>query len=89
MKIGDLVTLSAYGKTVNRTGWIKESDLGIVTKVSDRHGYITYEVKWLASVKRNYRSQYNYATRGDSWDWQSKTLDRRDLRFVKSENKVK
>lgn len=89
MKIGDLVTLSAYGRKVNRTGWIKESDLGIVTRINDSHGYISYKVKWLTSVKRAYHKQYDYPTRGDSWDWQETTLDRRDLRFVKSESKAK
>ena len=28
MKVGDLVTLSAYGKKVKRAGWVRDGDAG-------------------------------------------------------------
>ena len=49
MKVGDLVTLSSYGRSVSRTGWIKKDDIGIVTKIHKVFRNTYYEVSWVKS----------------------------------------
>lgn len=71
MKVGDLVTLSAYGKKVGRTGWIQSGDIGIVKRVESSI-WVTYEIMWNKSKYPGY-----------SYSGFEKTLDRRDLKFVK------
>ena len=45
MKVGDLVTLSAYGKKVKRTGWIKDGDIGIIQELRTHHpGWTEFRV---------------------------------------------
>lgn len=78
MKVGDLVTLSSYGKKVKRTGWIRDGDVGIVKKVG---AYGTYRILWCNSIIK-YGVKRDYSTRGDHWDWQM-AFDRRDLKFAK------
>ena len=78
MQVGDLVTLSSYGKKIKRTGWIKDGDVGIIKKVGT---YDTYRVLWCNSVFRHSQKR-NYLTRGSYWDWNI-ALDRRDLKFAK------
>ena len=85
MQVGDLVTLSAYGKRVKRTGWIKDGDIGVITKTSTVSGWSSYTVMWNQSITRpssHHAYRANYKTRGSSWEW-SLGLDRRDLKFVK------
>ena len=69
MKIGDLVTLSAYGRKVKRTGWIKDGDIGIIKALTHRP-WDEYEVLW---TKSQYKYRYQH----------QRTLDRRDLKYVK------
>ena len=80
MKVGDLVTLSAYGKNVKRTGWVKEGDIGIVVKNELRAGWHNYKVMWNQSVLTR-GSIMQYGTRGAAWDWED-YFDRRDLKHV-------
>lgn len=82
MKIGDLVTLSAYGKKVKRTGWIKEGDVGIIINCKSMAGWIDYKVMWSQSEYSRTTRGVKYKTRGSSWDWSSH-FDRRDLKHVK------
>jgi len=71
MKVGDLVTLSAYGEKVRRTGWVTYGDIGIVKKVRNSI-WLSYEVMWN-------RSRYpGYNIHGHEL-----ALDRKDLKFVK------
>ena len=81
MKIGDLVTLSAYGKKVKRTGWVRDGDIGII---KSEHPYDSYRILWCNSQKGFYGDgvQKDYSTRGAHWDW-CITFERRDLKFVK------
>ena len=83
MKVGDLVTLSAYGKKVNRTGWIKEGDIGIIIKHANKCGWADYKIMWNQSIWTSWgkSSSRNYATRGSFYDWQT-SFDRRDLKHV-------
>ena len=69
MKVGDLVTLSAYGKNVKRTGWVQPDDVGIVKEVRTSI-YLTYKIMWNRS-RWKYRYDYQHC------------FDRRDLKFVK------
>ena len=73
MQVGDLVTLSSYGKKVKRTGWIKDGDVGIIKRLLP---YGAYRILWCNSVYKHYQ------TRGSYWDWQM-GFDRRDLKFAK------
>ena len=78
MQVGDLVTLSSYGKKIKRTGWVKDGDVGIIKKVG---GYGTYRILWCNSIIKQSQKR-DYATRGRYWDWQM-VFDRRDLKFAK------
>lgn len=69
MQVGDLVTLSAYGKKVHRTGWIKEGDIGVITKIKQTY-WSSFYVLWN-------KSKYDRHWRHESY------LDRRDLKYVK------
>ena len=80
MRVGDLVTLSAYGKNVKRTGWVKEGDVGIVIKNELRAGWMNYRIMWNQSALIR-GSKMHYETRGSSWDWED-YFDRRDLKHV-------
>lgn len=80
MQVGDLVTLSAYGKKVKRTGWVKEGDIGIVVKDELRVGWTNYKIMWNQSLFSGARKMH-YDTRGHEWDW-SLHFDRRDLKHV-------
>ena len=80
MKVGDLVTLSAYGKKVKRTGWVKEGDIGIVVKDELRVGWTNYKIMWNQSLFSGARKTH-YETRGHEWDW-CLHFDRRDLKHV-------
>lgn len=71
MKVGDLVTLSQYGKSVRRTQWIRPDDIGIVKDVRNSI-WLTYEVMWNNSTYPGW-SPSGYEL----------VLDRRDLKFVK------
>ena len=88
MKVGDLVTLSAYGKKVKRTGWVKEGDIGIITKCKTISGWYNYTIMWNQSIRRTSPAggfssfEAKYKTRGSSWDW-AISFDRRDLKYVK------
>jgi hypothetical protein len=69
MKVGDLVTLSAYGKKIKRTQWVLPGDIGVVKKVKHTH-WSMYEIMW------------NKSTYTKLW-YHDKSFDRRDLKFVK------
>ena len=72
MQIGDLVALSAYGKTVERTGWIERDDIGVVIGIK-RSYWNSYEVLWNKSRWGRYPTAWKH----------EKHLDRRDLKFVR------
>ena len=78
MKVGDLVALSAYGRSVKRTGWVQEGDVGIITKVlKGWHGLPQnqYAVKWV-------KSRFLTGIRG----WHHVLhFDRKDLKFARRE----
>ena len=72
MKVGDLVTLSAYGKKRQRAAWIQRDDVGLITRIKQ---YVQnypdeYTVRWIKSEYRN------------TWS-QERTNHRNDLRYVK------
>ena len=83
MKVGDLVTLSAYGKKVKRTGWVKEGDIGIIIKHANKCGWADYKIMWNQSIWTSWgnSSKRDYNTRGSFYDWQT-FFDRRDLKHV-------
>tara|TARA_B100000287_G_C20355513_1_gene671621 strand:- start:126 stop:335 length:210 start_codon:yes stop_codon:yes gene_type:complete len=69
MKVGDLVTLSAYGKKVLRTGWIQNDDVGIIVRIKQTY-WSSFDVMWTKSrFDRHWRHE--------------RYLDRRDLKYVK------
>ena len=78
MQIGDLVTLSAYGKKIKRTGWIKADDIGVIKKVGP---WDSYRVLWCTSDHR-YTQSRDYPTRSNYYYWQV-SLNRNDLKYVK------
>jgi len=78
MKVGDLVTLSSYGKKIKRTGWIKDGDVGIIKKVGP---WDSYRILWCMSAYRHTQHR-DYQTRGSYWHWQ-KSFNRNDLKFAK------
>lgn len=67
MKVGDLVKLSAYGRSVRRTRWVFMDDVGIIREVRKIGLYTCYKVLWNKSECPPY--------------W-SNALDRRDLKYV-------
>ena len=87
MKVGDLVTLSAYGKKVKRSGWVQEDDIGIIKSVHGVWGHGCYKILWNKSVFKN-TSKRNYSTRGAYWDW-CLSFDRRDLKFVNKTKEIR
>ena len=75
MKIGDLVRLSAYGKSIKRAEWIDPNDVGLIIRIikySSPEYPPYYEVKWRSS---------NYGPKR-YWHWQ-RTNTRADLKYVK------
>lgn len=72
MKVGDLVTLSAYGKRVERCSWIVRGDVGLIKAIRNIGGYRSFSVDWMRS-------------KPNKW-WHSSgiygRLDRRDLKYV-------
>ncbi len=62
MKIGDLVSLSAYGKQRKRAEWISRDDVGlIVREVSYKNGWPPdYEVRWLKSDWNSLSRRWHY-----------------------------
>lgn len=81
MRVGDLVELSAYGKKVQRTGWVLRGDVGIVTSiVGPMKNY--FEVQWARTG--NYRS----ARATGHWRWyHEREFDRRDLKMVRRKSR--
>ena len=69
MKPGDLVTLSAYGKKVQRTNWIEDGDIGIIVKVRQTY-WSSFKVMW---NKSKYIPHWKHEM----------MMDRRDLKYVK------
>lgn len=78
MNVGDLVTLSAYGKKIKRAGWVRDGDVGII---KSKGGYEQYKILWCNSNMK-YGIKRDYSTRGAHWDW-CNSFDRRDLKFAK------
>lgn len=81
MKVGDLVTLSAYGKKVKRAGWVRDGDVGVIKEIRGAPLWASYRIFWSSSTI-NGRAKRDYATRGAYWDW-SLQFDRRDIKFLK------
>tara|TARA_Y100001937_G_scaffold67254_1_gene92008 strand:+ start:17667 stop:17921 length:255 start_codon:yes stop_codon:yes gene_type:complete len=81
VKVGDLVTLSSYGKKIKRTGWIRDGDVGIIKEVRGAYFCGTYKILWCKSVF-NHSQKREYATRGNYYYWES-YFDRRDLKYAK------
>ena len=81
MRPGDLVTLSAYGKKIKRTGWVRDGDVGIIKECRGAYDFGSYKIHWCGSSMK-YGIKRDYITRGSHWDW-SPIFDRRDLKFVK------
>jgi hypothetical protein len=80
MKVGDLVELSSYGKKVKRTSWIRDGDIGIISKIKGPTcGWYYYEVLWNNSNFSNRRMAGFRTNLADHDVW----LDRRDLKFAK------
>lgn len=80
MKVGDLVTLSAYGNKIKRAGWVQLGDIGIVKKVRTRAYWSGYEIMWNRSSFHGYHGHPSH--RGHSYHHEP-FLDRKDLKFVK------
>ena len=74
MTVGDLVTLSSYGRRRVRASWIQGDDVGLVVRVIkyDHGNYPDdYEVQWRIS-------------RMSRRTWEHERLNtRKDLKFVK------
>ena len=76
MKIGDLVTLSAYGKKMKRAEWIEPGDVGIISKIrywkaGNTPTACDYFVHWRKSdIKARY------------WHYERHN-QRKDLKYVK------
>ena len=80
MKVGDLVTLSSYGRRVTRTGWIKVDDVGIITKIHSHFRQVSYEVMWT-------KSRFGWRS-GGFINWgHEKRLSRRDLKKARRESR--
>ena len=79
MKVGDLVTLSAYGRSVKRTSWVQNGDVGIITKVLkgwQGQTHNQYAVRWVKS---------RFLTGMRSWH-HVLHFDRKDLKFARKKN---
>ena len=74
MKIGDLVSLSAYGKQRKRAEWINRDDVGLIVKtISTASGWPPdYEVRWMKS---------NWSTLTRRWHFERYNT-RTDLKYV-------
>ena len=78
MKVGDLVTLSAYGQQRVRAEWIGRNDVGVITQVikygSGGYSYPDdYQVYWQSTI---------WQSRGR---WHCQRLNtRKDLKYVKN-----
>ena len=81
MKVGDLVSLSTYGKDRKRADWIDRDDVGVVIKVKtyDQPYHDEYIVKWCKSDFETMRATANYSER---WRWE-KQNHRKDLKYIK------
>ena len=81
MKVGDLVTLSSYGRRISRTGWIHTDDVGIVTKAYTHFRRVVYEVSWTKS---------HFGWKGGGFiNWgHEKRLARRDLKKVRRKKTI-
>ena len=85
MKIGDLVTLSSYGRKRRRANWIESGDVGIIMKIrkwgvnlpDDQNQ--DYLVRWTKSDYNRTRADRSYA---ESYYWESYST-RKDLKYVK------
>ena len=80
MKVGDLVTLSAYGRKRRRAEWITSGDVGVISKVrswSNGVGvkFCDYIVHWRMSQDSFRKGRY-------SWD-HDRYNQRKDLKYVK------
>jgi hypothetical protein len=81
VNVGDLVTLSSYGRSVSRTGWVRPGDVGIVTKIHEHFRNVFYEVKWTKS-----RFGWNGQRHFINWGHE-KRLSRKDLKRVRRESR--
>ena len=69
MKVGDLVMLSSYGKSVKSINrFVKSSDLGVITGISSKSEF-PYEVRWIS-------------THHNSYDLRSMIHSRQDLKYA-------
>ncbi len=79
MKVGDLVTLSAYGERIQRTGWVRIGDVGVI---KSEHPYDSYKILWCNSISGHAQLR-DYNTRGGYWKWGT-LFERRDLKFARA-----
>ncbi len=72
MKVGDLVKLSAYGKSViSNSRFIGPNDLGIIMSISSKSdSEFPYEVRWIQTDQSYY-------------DLRPKIHSRQDLKYAK------
>ena len=81
MRVGDLVTLSSYGKKIKRTGWIKDGDVGVIVECRGPYFCGSYKVLWCKSTYRHTQKR-DYPTRSNYYYWEM-SLNRNDLKFAK------
>tara|TARA_R100001510_G_C7649752_1_gene207213 strand:+ start:1106 stop:1345 length:240 start_codon:yes stop_codon:yes gene_type:complete len=75
MKVGDLVTLSEYGRKLKRTGWVIRGDIGIIKKIRTPHLLTGFTVHWIKS---------NWPPSNGGWAYShEREFSRKDLRFVR------
>ena len=81
LKIGDLVTISSYGRKRKRTQWVDPGDVGIVVKKirfgNPAYGFVEYRVKWALSDYKSRKKRIR-----SYWE-ASRDFPRSDLRFAK------
>ena len=78
MNVGDLVRLSAYGKQLRRSAWIKHDEVGIIVRKIDNFPGTydpTYRVQWVKSDYKKRRKVYYWDARRDN--------DRKDLKYAR------
>ena len=81
MKIGDLVSLSSYGRNRKRADWIETGDIGVIIKIKKFAGNYpdNYIVKWCKSDFTAKRKAAGYSER---WRWE-RDNHRKDLKYIK------
>jgi len=64
MQVGTLVSLSAYGKKMNRHHWVWRNDVGIIVKRGEYYtGQYNYKIKWAKSSIQFTDSRWGFSRR--------------------------